>query len=399
MERLSQLALRLKGQEMFQILAKTKELEREGKEIIHFEIGDPNFDTPENVVNAAREALTKGHTHYSPSSGIFELKVAAADVTAKSRGFRPELNQLLVAPANYQIRLALGCVVNPGDEVIIPDPSFVSYGSLINNIPAKAVRIPLKEENEFRLNPDDVEKAITDKTKMIIINSPNNPTGSVMTEEEIRRIYEIAKQKDIYLLSDEVYARILYQDAPEDKFHSPSKYDFCRERVIVVNGFSKAYAMTGWRIGVCTGPSELIEKMGLLLESEISCVSTFIQRAAIEALKGSQEKTFEMRDEYRKRRDFIVNELNAMPGIRCVKPKGAFYVFPNITRTGMNDEEFRDFMLDEAGVALCNGTMFGEYGQGYVRLCYANCSFENIKIGMERMKYALEKKIWKKREY
>lgn len=373
---------------MFQILAKAKELEREGKSILHFEIGDPDFGTPQNIVNAAYSALRNGETHYTTSSGILELKVAAADVTVRSRGFRPELNQLLVTPgANSQIYYAFSCAVNPGEEVIIPDPSFVSYRSILNFLGIKPVGIQLKEENEFRLNPDDVRKAVTDKTRMIVINSPHNPTGSVMTEDEISEIYRIAEERDIYLLSDEIYARMKYHDS-NSKSCSPSKFDHCRERTIVVNGFSKSYAMTGWRLGIVTAPADLTEKMGLLLETTTSCVSPFVQKAGVEALRGSQEPIFAMIEEFRKRRDLAIVGLNELPGVKCVKPQGAFYAFPNITKTGLDSYGFANLMLEEAGVALCPGPFFGKHGEGYVRLCYAN-SLENIQRGIERMQDVL----------
>jgi len=389
MKKLSDASNRLKGQEMFQILTKAKELERQGKDIIHFELGDADFDTPKNIVDAACDSLRKGDTHYASSQGLFELKIAAADITVRSRKFKPDLDQLLVTPgANSQVYYAITCAINPGEEVIVPDPGFVSYFSIIDLVGAKAVRVPLYEENEFRLRPDDVERAITPNTRMIIINSPSNPTGAVMQEEEIERIYEIAEKHDVYLLSDEIYARMFYSEA-NDKFSSPSKYDYCRERTIVVNGFSKSYAMTGWRLGVVTGPANLIEKMTLMLETTTSCVSPFVQKAGIEALRGDQQQTFDMMEEYRKRRDLIVEGLNSIPGIVCLKPKGAFYVFPNIKATGLTCREFADFMLKKAGVALSPGTIFGKYGEGYVRLAYAN-SMENIKLGIERMKKALQ---------
>ncbi len=387
--KLSDAANRLEGQKMFQILAKTQELERKGKDILHFEIGDPDFNTPKSIVNAVYESLRKGETHYTNSSGLLELKVAAAEVTAKSRGFKPNLNQILVTPgANVQLYYALACAVNPGEDVIIPDPGFVSYNSIINFLGINQIKIPLREESEFRLNPDDVEKSITEKTKMIIINSPSNPTGAVMKEEEINRIYKIAEKNDIYLLSDEIYARMIYNDS-ETQFYSPSKLDNCKERTIIVNGFSKSYAMTGWRLGVVTGPSNIIDKMGLLLETTTSCVSPFIQRAGVEALKGSQYPIFEMVEEFKKRRDIIVKGLNTIRGISCVNPKGAFYAFPNIRETGFSSEKFAEFMLEEAGVAVCPGNYFGKGGEGYVRLCYAN-SLENINKGIERMAYALK---------
>jgi len=391
MRRLSDKAMILEGQKMFQILAKTKELEEQGKEIIHFEIGDPDFGTPKNVVDAVYDSLRQGHTHYTTSSGLPEYREVAAEVTKRSRGFKPSINQILVTPgANVQIFYAVACAVNPGEEVIISDPAFVSYNSIIQFLGVKPVKIPLYEENQFRLNPDDVEKAITDKTRMIIINSPHNPTGSVMTEEEIKRMYEIADKYDLYLVSDEVYARMIYKDA-ETHFSSPSKYDECKIRTIVVHSFSKSYAMTGWRIGAVTGPEDLIAKMGLLLETTTSCVSHFIQEAAISALTGSQKPIDDMVEKLRKRRDLMLEGLNSLPGVHCIKPKGAFYAFPNIKGTGLTSEQFANKMLETAGVAVCPGNYFGEHGEGYIRLCYATSS-KNIQNGIEKMRKILENK-------
>lgn len=388
MKKISDAAHRLEGQKMFQILARSKELERQGKAILHFELGDPDFDTPGNIVQAACDVLKKGETHYAPSAGLFELREAAAEVTLKSRGFRPEMNQILVCPgANVMIYYAAACAVNPGEEVIVPDPGFVSYFSILKFLGIKIVRVPLYEKNEFRLNPDDVQKALTDKTRMVIMNSPSNPTGAVMTEDEVKRMYEIAEKNDVYLLSDEIYARMVYKDA-NSAHHSPGKFDHCKERTIIVNGFSKSYAMTGWRLGVVTGPSELISKMGLLLETTTSCVSPFIQKAGIEALKGSQGPIYNMVEEFRKRRDVMVEGLNDLPGITCLKPNGAFYVFPNITGTGLTSEEFAEVMLNQAGVALAPGPIFGGCAEGYARLCYAN-SIENINEAIERMREVL----------
>ena len=363
MKRLSDAAHRLEGQKMFQILARARGLERQGRDILHFELGDPDFSTPENVVEAGIEALRRGDTHYVPSSGLLEMRQAAAEVTLRSRGFTPGLDQLLVCPgANVQIYYAVACAVNPGEEVIVPDPAFVSYFSILKFLGCRIVRVPLDEANGFRLDPADVERAVTDKTRMIIMNSPSNPTGAVMTEDEIRRVYDIATRHDLYLLSDEIYARMVYQDATT-RHHSPSRYDLCRERTIVVNGFSKSYAMTGWRLGVVTGPAELISKMGLLLETTTSCVSPFIQRAGIEALRGSQEAIRAMMGEFRERRDLIVGLLNGLPGVSCLKPHGAFYVFPNITGTGLTSEEFTEVMLSEAGVAVAPDPFLGSMGR------------------------------------
>jgi len=392
MRRFSDKAMRLEGQKMFQVLAKAKELERQGKEIIHFEMGDPDFNTPENIINAACKSLGSGNTHYTTSSGLLEFREVAAEITKRSRGFKPELNQILVTPgANVQIFYAVACTVNSGEEVIISDPAFVSYNSIIQFLGVKPITVPLYEENQFRLNPDDIEKAITKKTRLIIINSPHNPTGSVMTEEEIRRVFEIAEKYDLYLVSDEVYARMIYEDS-ETYFSSPSKYDECKTRTIVVHSLSKSYAMTGWRIGGVTGPEDIIEKMGLLLETTTSCVSPFIQEAAIEALSGSQKLIEDMVIELRARRDLILEGLNSLPGVRCLKPKGAFYAFPNIKDTGFTSEEFASILLEKAGVAVCPGNFFGKHGEGYVRLCYAN-SIENINKGIESIRNCLQLKV------
>lgn len=388
MKKISESAKKLKGQPMFHILVKAKELEKQGKKILHFELGDPDFNTPKNIVQAASDSLIKGETHYTDPRGLVEFRMASADATERSRKFRPSLNQILVCPgANAGIFYVIGCTIEHGDEVIVPDPCFPTYISAINFFGGKAVKIPLKEKNEFRLNPADVEKAVTDKTRLIIINSPHNPTGSVLKEEETKKIYEIAEKNDIYLLSDEIYARMIYPDE-STRFNSPSKYDFCKKRVIVANGFSKSYAMTGWRLGVLIGPEELIGKMALLLETSVSCVSGFIQKAGIEAMKGDQEPINNMMKEFRERREVIVKGLNSLPGVRCLEPKGAFYVFPNIKGTGLTDIEFVDYMLEKAGVACAPGSFFGDDYKDYVRFCYAS-SKKDIIEAIEKIREAL----------
>jgi aspartate/methionine/tyrosine aminotransferase len=286
MKSLSKAAKMLEGQKMFQILTLTRQLERQGKEILHFELGDPDFNTPANIVDAAILALKKGETHYAPSAGLAELKEAAAEVTVRSRGFKPSAEQLLVcAGANVMIFYAAACLVNPGEDMIVPDPGFVSYFSILKFLGINIIRVPLKEENEFRLDPEDVRKAITANTRMIITNSPSNPTGAVMTEDEIRRMYEIAEEHDIYLLSDEIYARMIYEEAGT-KHYSPSKFDQCKERTIIVNGFSKSYAMTGWRLGYVIVPPSYLKTMQKLQQNLFICASSFAQTAAIAALKG-----------------------------------------------------------------------------------------------------------------
>lgn len=387
MKKISKAAYQVEGQPMFKVLAHVLDLEKQGKDIIHFEIGDPDYDTPLNIKEAACAAIMKGETHYTSSSGITDMRLAVCDTTEFSRGFRPKIEQVLVTPgANIIIYYAIRCLVDPGEEVILPDPGFPTYLSAIKFCGVKPVFVPLKEENEFRMNPEDIRNSVTDKTRLIIINSPQNPTGAIMTPEELNDIYDIAEEQDIYLYCDEVYARMVYDE--KTNFYSPSKRDRCLKQTIVANGFSKAFAMTGWRLGCAIGPEIVIEKMGLLLQTTSSCVSPFIQRAGIEAIRGSQDAVKGMMQEYKERRDLLVNGLNELPGVKCLSPGGAFYVFPNITKTGMDDEIFAKRMLEDARVALLPGSNFGEYGKGFVRLCYAN-SKENIKEGLTRMRSIL----------
>jgi aspartate aminotransferase len=388
MKNLSYIANNLQWQKMFQVMAHAKKLERQGVNVIHLEIGDPDFDSPPNVVEAACDALRDGHTHYAISAGLEEFRIAAAKMTLRSRGFLPTIDQILVTPGgNIQIYLAIACTVNPGEEVIITDPCFVSYTSIIELCGAKAVKVPVYEKNEFKIDPDDLRKAVTKNTRMIIINSPHNPTGSLMSQDDIKAIYKIAEDADLYLLSDEVYGRMVYEDA-KNKFFSPSVYDKCQERTLIVHSFSKSFAMTGWRIGGITGPEPVVRRMALLLETVTSCVSPFIQIAAIEAMTGSQDYVDGMMRAYRKRRDIIVSGLNEIRGINCLTPGGAFYAFPNISRTGLTSEEFSTMMLEKAGVATCPGNYFGQAGEGYVRFCYAN-SEKNIIESISRLKKIL----------
>lgn len=385
MKGLSEVTSRIDGQPMFKYLDRARELEAKGRHLIHMELGEPDFDTPKNVTLAAIKALANGDTHYESSFGMLDFREAIREATERSRGFKPDLNQVLVTPgANIAIYYAIFCLVDPGYEVIVPDPGFPTYYSNIKMCGAVPVRVPLKEENEFRMNPDDIEAAITDKTRLIIINSPQNPTGSVMTTEEIKQIYEIAKKHDIYIYSDEIYARMNYDPVG---FSSPSIYDHCKEHVILSNGFSKAFAMTGWRLGTVIAPPDVVERMAALLQTTSSCVSPFLQRAGIEAIKGSQEAVNQMMEEYKFRRDMLVNGLNKVKGVSCLSPGGAFYVFPNIKGTGKSSDEVVELLMN-AGVVTLPGHCFGEYGEGYLRLCYAN-SRENIQIAIDRIQKAL----------
>ena len=388
MRKLSKTSSQIDGQPMFKLLDKIKKLESDGKDIIHFEIGDPDFDTPKNISDATIDALKNGNTHYVSSFGLVEFRQKIREYIEKSRGFKPTLEQVLVTPgANIVIFYAINCLVDPGEEIIFPDPGFPTYSAAIKMCNASPVRIPLLESNEFRMNPDDIEKSITKKTKMIIINSPQNPTGSVMTKDEIKATYEIAEKHDLFLYSDEIYSKLIYDN---NKYSSPSIFDKCKDRTILADGFSKAYAMTGWRLGSVVGPSDIIEKMQLLLETTSSCVPPFIQKAGIEAIDGDQTFHEYMHNEYRKRRDLIVRELNSIESINCVMPGGAFYVFINIKKTNMTSEQFCDYILEDANVSILPGTSFGRFGEGYVRMCYA-VKQELIVDAVERIRNSVKK--------
>lgn len=387
MKPLSDIANKIHGQPMFQVLEKVQELERAGKKILHFELGEPDFNTPSNIIDTAVRALQGGVTHYTSSFGLHAFREVVQKATAHSRHFTPDLSQILVTPgANAIIYYTIKCLVSPGEEVIIPNPGFPTYFSAAAACGAKAVSVQLKEENGFALQADDLEAKVTPRTKLIIVNTPSNPTGAAMSEQELRAVFEVARRHDLFVLSDEIYSRLIY--SPDRHFFSVSEIDQCRERTIVINGFSKAFAMTGWRLGCALGPFCVIEKMGLLNETIVSCVPPFIQAAGIEAIQGNQTIVREMAKEYKRRSVRLAEGLNELPGISCPTPAGAIYVFPNIKGTGMSSVEFTDFALRKAGVAVCPGDSFGEFGQGYVRFSCVN-SLENINEALENLKTAL----------
>ena len=384
MKAISEGANRLVGQAAFNVLAKAKELERQGKHILHFEIGEPDFDTPKHIIEGAENALEGGATHYVNSYGIPELREAICDEIEKTRGFRPDMDQVLICPgANPIIYFAAATLINPGQNMALQDPGFLSYYSVLDYTGIRGNLVQLKEENEFRMDPEDLNDVIDQDTRMILMNSPSNPTGGVMTKAEIERVGEIAEERDLYLLSDEIYSKMTY-DLPH---YSPAVRDQCRERTIILDGFSKAYAMTGWRLGYAVGPAPVIEKMGLLLQTIVSCTTSFVQYGGVAALKGPQN-TGEWMKEFRERRDVLISGFNSIPKLSCVKPEGAFYAFPNITRTGMTSQEFADFALEELGIALLPGTAFGPGGEGYVRLSYAT-AIDDIKMAIERLREGL----------
>lgn len=380
---LSQASNRLFGQPMFQILTRIKEMERQGKHIIHFEIGDPDFATPDNIMEAGCRAIRDGYTHYSPAVGEYSLRQAICQKNQEIRGFVPDMDQVIVTPgANIMIYFVVSCLMDVGDEIILPDPCFSTYISVARYCNVKPVFIKLREENQFRMSPKDVLNNITDKTRIVLVNSPHNPTGAVMTQDELEEIESICRERNIYLVTDEIYRWLNYRDV---KNYSVSTVDKCKENVIVIDGFSKAYAMTGWRLGYGIAPAYIVDKMQLLLETVCSCVPCFTQYAGVEALLGNQDAIVRMREIYNSRRNTLVKGLNEIEGISCVQPEGAFYAFPNIENTGLSGREFAERALYEANVGLVSGEDFGDGGRGYVRLCYAT-SEENILEGVDRLK-------------
>lgn len=382
MREISNNALNIEGQPMFKVIDKVKRLEAQGKKIVHLEIGDPDFGTPQNIINAAKSSLDRGETHYVSSWGMTDFVETIQQTTKRSRGFFPDVNQVLVTPsANIAIFYAVFCLSNPGQEVLVPDPGFPTYLSAIRMCGAVPVAYPLHEKNAFRMRAADIEPLITDKTRLLIINSPQNPTGAITEPEALREIYELAVKYDLYVYSDEIYSRMVYG---EKGFFSIASLDKCQDRVILSNGFSKAFAMTGWRLGALVMPPEVAERMMLMLQTTSSCVAPFIQRAGIEAINGDQSAVQVMMDEYQARRDLLVDGLNQIPGISCHLPGGAFYAFPNISSFGMSSEEFTDLMLERAGVAILPGSCFGNQGEGFVRLCYAT-SRANITEAISRI--------------
>jgi aspartate/methionine/tyrosine aminotransferase len=372
----------------FEVLARAKALERQGKNIIHLEIGEPDFDTPQNIKEAAVKALYAGYTHYVPAAGIPELREAIAEYISKTRKIPVDPEEVVVTPgAKPIIFFTILACVNPGEEVLYPNPGFPIYESVIKFVGAKPVPIPLKEENDFRIDHEYVKEKVTEKTKMIILNSPENPTGGVLTRDDLKLIADcIAERDDLIVLSDEIYSRIIYEGSHESIASLPGM----KEKTVILDGFSKTYAMTGWRLGYGVMRKDLAEKITQLMINSNSCTCAFIQMAGIEALKGPQDSVDRMVAEFRKRREIIVEGLNRIKGVTCKKPKGAFYVFPNITGTGMRSKELSDYLLNEVGVAVLPGTSFGKYGEGYLRISFAN-SVENIKEALRRIEAALEK--------
>jgi aspartate aminotransferase len=373
---------RLGTETAFVVLGHARQLEAQGKDIIHLEIGEPDFDTPMNIKMSAIRALEEGWTHYGPSAGLPELREAIAEEVTKTRGIKVTPSQVVVTPGGKPVMFfTMLALLDDGDEVIYPNPGFPIYESVINFVGAKPVPIQLHERNCFRLDVEELSSLVTPRTKMIVINSPQNPTGSMLSRDDLEAIAQIALRNNIIVLSDEIYSRIIYSQEHNSIF----SFDGMQEKTIILEGYSKTYAMTGWRLGYGVMPAPLADQVARLQTNCNSCTASFVQRAGIEAIQGPQCEVDKMIEEFRKRRDIIVAGLNEIEQVSCILPEGAFYAFPNISRTGIESAKLAERMLNEVGVAVLSGTSFGACGEGYIRLSYAN-SVENIKKALDRLK-------------
>jgi aspartate/methionine/tyrosine aminotransferase len=370
----------------FEVLVRARELERQGKHVIHLEIGEPDFPTPAHIIEAAKQALDEGYTHYGPTQGLPELRESIARYISRTRGIRVGPEHVSVVPGGKPIIFfPILALIEPGDEVIYPNPGFPIYESMIRFSGGVPVPIPLVEERGFSFDIDTLRKRLSPKTKLLILNSPQNPTGGLIPTEDIQTIADLVRDRDLMVLSDEIYSRIYYGDQPPV---SISTLPGMLEKTIILDGFSKTYAMTGWRMGYGVMPTWLVEAVTKLMVNSNSCTASFTQRAGLAAIDGPQHATEAMVAEFRRRRDAFCAGLNQVPGFRCVLPGGAFYAFANITGTGMKSKELADYLLYDAGISCLSGAAFGEYGEGYIRFSYAN-SYENLMAAVERIKIAV----------
>lgn len=372
---------RLGTETAFEVLVRARALEKQGRDIVHLEIGEPDFDTPGNIVEAAVDALHHGFTHYGPSAGLPDLREAVAEHVARSRGVPVSADEVVVVPGGKPIIFfTILALIEDEDEVIYPNPGFPIYESMIHFVGARAVPIRLREELDFRLDVNELADLITDRTRLIILNSPHNPTGGVLSERDIADIAAAIGNRDVMVLSDEIYSRLIFEGA----HHSIVAVDGWKDRTILLDGFSKTYAMTGWRMGYGVMRADLAAQVARLMTNSNSCTASFTQMAGIEALRGEQSAVENMRAEFKRRRDVFVERVNHIKGFSCRTPKGAFYTFPNITGTGWPSKKLADSLLQDAGVAALSGTAFGAFGEGYLRFSVAN-SVENIHKALDRI--------------
>ena len=383
---------RLGTETAFSVLAKAKALEAQGHDIIHLEIGEPDFATPAHVVEAGCRALREGHTHYTPTAGIPELRAAIAADVGRSRGVDVRPEQVVVTPGGKPIMFfAILALVDEGDEVLLPNPAFPIYESMVEFAGGRPVFVPLRQENGFRFDLDEFSAGLSEKTRLVILNSPANPTGGVLTAEDIAGLAEILRERpDVFVLSDEIYSRLIYSERFASIASEPGLGP--DGRTIILDGFSKTYAMTGWRLGYGVMPEPLADQVAKLQVNSNSCTSAATQYAGLEALTGPQDSVGEMLAEFRDRRDLIVAGLGDLPGVECITPQGAFYAFPRVAGTGRPADELADLLLDEAGVACLSGTAFGHHGEGHLRLSYAT-SRENITRALDRMGTVLSRAV------
>ena len=374
---------RLGTEGAFEVLAKARRLEATGKKIVHLEIGEPDFATPDNIVEAGISAMQNGYTHYTPASGIFEAREAVAAFVSRTLKTEVEPTEVVLVPGSKNVLLftLLACI-EPGDEVILPDPGYPAYASQVNFIGGVVKTVTLREDTGFRMDLDELASLVTPKTRMLIVNTPQNPTGGVLTEDDVKFVCDLAQEHDLLVVSDEIYSQLVYG------FHhvSPLSQPGMRERTVLMDGLSKSYAMTGWRLGYAVAPKALAAKLDQLMINSSSCAAGFTQMAAIEALSApeSEHAVARMVKVFEHRRNLVVDGLNEIPGMRCARPQGSFYVFPNIEGTGFDEHELADRLLAEAGVAVLPGTAFGHAGKGFIRLAYTQ-SEDELKLGLERI--------------
>ncbi len=372
---------RLIGEGAFEVLVRARALEAQGRDVVHMEIGEPDFPTPPNIVEAGRKALADGYTKYGPTQGDPQLREAVAEYITATRGIPADESRVVVTPGGKPILFySMLSLLGPGDEAMFPNPGFPMYESMIGASGAKPVPIPLLESRGFSIDLDRFKDSLTDRTRLVILNTPQNPTGGTIPAEDLRAIAELVVDRDLVVLSDEIYNLIAFDERPT----SIASMDGMADKTIILDGFSKAYSMTGWRIGYGVFPKWMVNAICMLQVNCSSHTASFTQRAALEALRGPQESVQTMVDEFRRRRDVIVSRLNAMPGVRCAKPGGAFYAFPNISETGFKSDALADRILQEAGVACLTGTSFGSYGEGYLRFSYAT-ALDQIEVAMGRV--------------
>jgi aspartate aminotransferase len=379
--RLAECMSRLGNEGAFDVLVRARALEARGKEVVHLEIGEPDFPTAPNIVDAAKRALDQGWTHYGPPAGFPELREAVAEDVGQRRGISVDPAEVVITPGAKPIMFyTILALVEPGDEVLYPDPGFPIYASMINFVGARPVSYGLPEERGFDIDVKEIIGKISDRTRLMILNSPNNPTGGMISRSETETLVEALKDRNVMVLSDEIYSRLIYGG----EHVSPASFPELRDRVIILDGFSKTYAMTGWRLGYGVMRPDLAREIALLMTNSNSCTASFTQMAGVEALRGDQSSVNAMLERFRQRREVIVEGLNRIPGFHCREPQGAFYAYPNIRETGKSSRELADALLNDAGVACLSGTAFGEQGEGYLRFSFAN-SIENIRKALERI--------------